>query len=156
MTADTIIERLRALPVVKHNEIDGEESDGTPRYWRDRPFVSLRQSERIINEALGHQSRAAADVLAERRRQREVEGWTDKHDDEHQTGGMTFAAAAYAVHAHAGTSMSSALWRWTGWATNWFKPKDTRRDLVRAAALLLAEIERIDRAEVRKGADQHG
>jgi hypothetical protein len=33
----------------------------------------------------------------------------------------------------------------------WWKPKDRRRDLVRAAALIIAEIERLDRdAEARE------
>lgn len=32
------------------------------------------------------------------------------------------------------------------WGSSWWKPKDPRRDLVRAGALILAEIERIDRA----------
>ncbi|MBB2698904.1 UNVERIFIED_ORG: hypothetical protein GGI66_003581 [Rhizobium esperanzae] len=35
--------------------------------------------------------------------------------------------------------------RWP-WSDEWWKPKDRRRDLVRAAALLIAEIERLDRA----------
>ena len=61
-------------------------------------------------------SKAALDVLGERTRQIEAEGWTPEHDDEHSTGGMAFAAAAYAAHAHGGPSMSGALWRWTGWA----------------------------------------
>lgn len=43
------------------------------------------------------------------------------------------------------TSTAVAEWPWTGWATEWFKPKDDRYNLVRAAALLLAEIERLDR-----------
>ena len=33
------------------------------------------------------------------------------------------------------------------WSTDWWKPKTPRRDLVRAAALLIAEIERIDRKD---------
>ena len=31
------------------------------------------------------------------------------------------------------------------WAAEWWKPKDCRRNLVRAGALILAEIERLDR-----------
>jgi hypothetical protein len=41
-----------------------------------------------------------------------------------------------------------ALWPW---ATAWWKPRDRRRNLVRAAALVLADIERIDRAAIAKG-----
>lgn len=94
-------------------------------------------------------TQAAADVLAERRRQVEVEGWTPEHDDEHKSGGMAVAAACYAAWSMPSRPASEAvatLWPWTGWAREWFKPKDTRHNLIRAAALLLAEIERLDRA----------
>lgn len=37
------------------------------------------------------------------------------------------------------------------WAKSWLKPKDRRRDLIRAAALIIAEIERLDRAALTKG-----
>jgi hypothetical protein len=32
------------------------------------------------------------------------------------------------------------------WSATWWKPKDRRQDLVRAGALVISEIERIDRA----------
>lgn len=34
------------------------------------------------------------------------------------------------------------------WDASWWKPRGARRDLVRAAALIIAEIERLDRAGV--------
>jgi len=34
----------------------------------------------------------------------------------------------------------------SAWAREWWKPKDRRRDLIRAAALIVAEIERLDHA----------
>jgi hypothetical protein len=101
--------------------------------------------------------KAAADVLAERFRQINVEGWSAAHDDAH-SGDMARAAACYASHAGCcsawslgayqaanppHTSDDEVLWPWD-W--DWWKPKDPRRDLVRAGALILAEIERIDRA----------
>ena len=94
-------------------------------------------------------SQAALDVLAERRRQIEVEGWTPEHDDAHRTGGMAVAAACYAawtLPSRPASEVVHTLWPWTGWAHTWFKPKETRHNLIRAAALLLAEIERLDRA----------
>ena len=38
---------------------------------------------------------AARDVLAERQRQIEVEGWTPEHDDAHSLGQMASAALCY-------------------------------------------------------------
>jgi hypothetical protein len=35
------------------------------------------------------------------------------------------------------------------WSPDWWKPRDARRNLERAAALIIAEIERLDRAEAR-------
>jgi hypothetical protein len=101
------------------------------------------------------QTDAVRDVLAERQRQISAEGWTPEHDDEHRGGGMAFAAAAYAVHADAGPALTGSLWRWTGWALKWPKPKDRRANLIRAGALILAEIERLDRAKARETASRH-
>lgn len=95
-------------------------------------------------------STALLDVAAERRRQIEVEGWTPEHDDEHKAGGMRVAAACYAIWglpSRIASELVSKLWPWTGWSQQWFKPKDTRHNLIRAGALILAEIERLDRAK---------
>lgn len=87
-------------------------------------------------------TKAAADVLAERKRQIEAEGWTHEHDDaEHLPGEMALAACCYCVADE--DDAPPAVWPW---ATEWWKPRDRRRNMVRAAALLLAEIERLDRA----------
>jgi hypothetical protein len=100
-----------------------------------------------------------AEVLLERRRQVSAEGWTAEHDDEHGRGEMAMAAACYASFAALGSvdaaeSVRAAflvdeLWPWD---FQWWKPKDRRRDLVRAAALIVAEIERLDRAGGRDAA----
>lgn len=96
-------------------------------------------------------SKAAQDVIAERRRQIKVEGWTPEHDDEHFNGEMATAAACYAIGQIITIKGSVARrtpdWSLWPWNMKWWKPKDRRRDLVRAAALLIAEIERIDRVE---------
>ena len=36
------------------------------------------------------------------------------------------------------------------WDASWWKPKDRRRDLVRAGALIIAEIERLDRLDAAR------
>jgi len=88
---------------------------------------------------------AANDVLAERERQKSAEGWTPEHDDEHDDGSLAQAAACYLLNAQSipFSCGNSTIWPW---AREWWKPKDRRRDLVRAGALILAEIERLDRA----------
>lgn len=84
-------------------------------------------------------SRAAADVIGERARQVEGEGWTPEHDDTHSRGELAGAAACYLAYR----SQVPVASPWPG--GEWFRPKDRRSDLVRAAALIIAEIERLDR-----------
>lgn len=90
-------------------------------------------------------------VRAERRRQIESEGWSPEHDDGHVNNELSRAAACYLEYYLSGPDAMvmdpdddcPADWPWD---PKWWKPKDPRRDLVRAAALLIAEIERLDRA----------
>jgi hypothetical protein len=96
---------------------------------------------------------AARDVLAERQRQISAEEWTPQHDDmEHDDGCLSRAAACYALQDHGFPVLwpgiidkfrFNSLWPWD---VQWWKPKDERRNLVRAGALILAAIERMDRA----------
>lgn len=91
---------------------------------------------------------AAKDVLAERRRHVEVEGWDAPHDDQHSDGSMAAAAGCYALEACGMAWKSDATkppYVWP-WHPIWWKPRDRRRNLVRAGALILAELERLDRA----------
>lgn len=95
---------------------------------------------------------AARDVLAERRRQVDAEDWTPEHDDGHPSGEIAAFAAVYAMPPAArdwpatdtgyGDTFGAALC-----PVDWH-PKfgDRRRELVKAGALILAEIERLDRA----------
>lgn len=96
-------------------------------------------------------SKAARDVIAERRRQVEKEGWTAAHDDKHSSGDLSAAAGCYALFSESHPDVGRPPPQWP-WAREWWKPQGYRRDLVRAAALLLAEIERVDRrCETAKG-----
>lgn len=82
------------------------------------------------------------EIAAERRRQVEAEGWTPEHDDEHWGGEMAHAAASYACPL-----IQPYAWPWD---PEWWKPTTPRRNLIKAAALLVAEIERLDRADARE------
>lgn len=101
---------------------------------------------------------AIAEIAAERKRQIEVEGWTAEHDDSHDEGEMAMAASIYAYYAtksggirQGAKAHSAGAANWP-WGAEWFKLKTPRRDLIRAAALIVAEIERLDRASSRRPA----
>lgn len=96
----------------------------------------------------------------------EIEGFDSRHDAGHMAGELALAGAVYAAH-HANASMLEqrahphfeALLRhsemfvrhsWP-WGSSWWKPKGNRHDLVKAAALILAEIDRLDRAAAGLG-----
>ena len=85
--------------------------------------------------------RAAIDVVDERVRQLEAEEWDYAHDDQYVNGELVDAAICY-VQGH--RILKDTTWPW---GTDDWKPKSYRENLVRAAALLIAEIERIDRHE---------
>ena len=91
-------------------------------------------------------SRAVLDVAAERRRQVEAEGWTPEHDDEHVVGELATAGASYALVAVGYGLLALRTWPWPAG----LKPTTPRRDLVKAGALILAEIERLDRMAAEK------
>ncbi|WP_038769585.1 hypothetical protein [Burkholderia pseudomallei] len=92
---------------------------------------------------------AARDVLIERRRQIEQEGWTPEHDDKCGDLEISCAAGCYAMYTLAYPAGDPPP-PWP-WATDWWKPTTQRRNLVKAAALILAELERLDRLRARAG-----
>lgn len=83
---------------------------------------------------------AVAEIAAERERQINVEGWTPEHDDEHNNRELAHAAASFAM-AGAHPDHAQLMWPW-----GILKIKDERSNLIRAGALIVAEIERLDRA----------
>jgi len=83
-------------------------------------------------------------IAAERQRQIEEEGWSRDHDDEHRSGELAVAAARYAVEA-----TDAVVHHPDDAALDWIKPETPIRNLVKAGALILAEIERLQRASVR-------
>ncbi len=110
----------------------------------------LRELRDMLAAAPGTEvPQAWLDVQAERRRQVTAEGWTPEHDDAHSYGQMARAAACYALAGSSapndGTAALLVSLAWP-WDEQWWKPTSARRDLVKACALVLAEIERLDRA----------
>lgn len=96
-----------------------------------------------------------AEITAERCRQIEVERWSPEHDDEHDTGQLARAAACYAYEAgrtdyQRDCDVGSPPPMWP-FENSWWKPRDRRHNLVRSAALIVAEIERLDRVALIDG-----
>lgn len=89
--------------------------------------------------------RGADLITAERRRQVEEEGYTPDHDDDHGTE-LVPAAIAYALAStpkewEEDDETPDSL-RWWPWDSASFKPSGDVRDLVKAGALIAAEIDR--------------
>lgn len=89
-------------------------------------------------------------IADERKRQTEKLGWTPEHDDGHDGGQILDAAIAYAVAGlRQGRSPKAdldlvRLMYWP-WEKKWWKPEDRERNLVKAGALIAAEIDRLAR-----------
>lgn len=86
---------------------------------------------------------AISDVRDERRRQIVEKGYELAADDLYAGGALALAGASYALAAARRDPLQLNLWPWA-WTA--FKPGTRRRNLVKAAALIIADIERLDRA----------
>lgn len=119
----------------------------------------INDSER---SELEKQSDAVKLIADERSRQQSQEGWTIEHDDCHECGELAQAAACYAIgkrikyfngwisfHGNGEEPRLTKLWPW---GDDWWKPSagDRIRDLVKAGALIVAEIERLQRKELQQ------
>ncbi|MBP2303311.1 hypothetical protein [Azospirillum picis] len=97
-------------------------------------------------------STARADIVAERMRQQSHEGFTPSEDDQYVRGELELAALTYIHQAETHFRLPEAAYRATKsgalwpWAESRWRPHSVRHDLVRAGALLLAELDRRFRA----------
>lgn len=156
------LEEAAAYSILEEGQIWWDEQqlsydDGVVFHKADMQFIALASPETILellSEREADKARiaelearkltaAAKDVLAERLRQMSAEGWTPERDDTYHDSELADAAACYALHAHNQGFPTPAHWPWD---RAWWKQTNPRRDLVKAGALILAEIERIDRA----------
>lgn len=96
-------------------------------------------------------------IAAERDRQITDERWDARHDDRHKNGSMATAASAYAYPDRSLTNVwdddenryEQVPEDWP-WEPRFWKPtpNDRIRELVKAGALIAAEIDRLQRASV--------
>jgi hypothetical protein len=142
----TLVLRMKGLYQMAHGRDADEVAARTPEQRSQllANFQALVATQAATQE-MDALTPAAHDVLLERRRQIHVEGWTAEHDDMHYgEGELSDAAVAYATDPYCCTKeIAPPSWPWTA---DWWKPSTARRDLVKAAALLIAEIDRLDRA----------
>ena len=107
-------------------------------------------------------------IAAERERQISDEGWSADHDDDHVNGELAEAACCYATDPitraaimltkdgaanvnQPGSGYDARHWpaEWSGcWKPS---PNDRIRELVKAGALIAAEIDRLQRLNTRLG-----
>lgn len=97
-----------------------------------QPVASGQSASQSLTDAL-------CDVIAERQRQIRVKGWTPEHDDTYIGCELAAAAISYIEPVEA-----ENYWP-ADWHDGSFRPSDYRRNLVKATALLVAELERLDR-----------
>lgn len=85
------------------------------------------------------------EICQERTRQIDVEGFNAAHDDDHKAGELASAASCYVLTA---VQPADGSFGWWPFSVAWWKPsRSIRRNLIKAAALIVAEIERIDRVD---------
>ena len=105
-----------------------------------------------------------ADILDERVRQIMMERHDIAKDDRYVDGELSLAAACYVTESYRNghisdlknallTGFSGQIWPWSG---RWWNPGDRRRNLVRATALIVADIERLDRASTSDATQAQG
>lgn len=117
-----------ALAIKRLGGLEQIAGDTYPEFFQDVDALVRAAHQGVIAE------------VSDERRQQVEDGRDANHDDGLGQGELALAAAAYACG-------DASLWPWSA---EWWKPKDRRRNYVRAAALLIAEIERMDRAKVGK------
>jgi hypothetical protein len=131
------------------------QAGGEPPYpsWTDDLMTVLAHVAPHQPSPPTRQTPAACDVLAERNRQKSVEGWTPENDDLHSGGEMVEAAICYA-QGYMSWREAGDQQRWP-WSHRWWKPNGgKRRNLEKAAALILAEIERLDRSALKSASQK--
>lgn len=136
------------------------------QYYHDEHSHMVVDMDDVVKEISGFDSWKAQavpegfaikDVINERQRQINQEFYSTENDDEYKQNELLRAAVCYAENvvrrgwvfdSNFGPDVYQEeevpdLWPWD---LDFWKPKSPRRDLVRAAALIIAEIERIDRS----------
>jgi hypothetical protein len=123
------IQGMTTLNVVRvEAEDDGSFTAVTDHWPATSPSLPLTEGARRIAE--------------ERRRQIEQEGWTPEHDAAHDSHEIVKAAVSYVIPHEFRGGNPPVYWPWepAAWKPS---PDDRVRELVKAGALIAAEIDRL-------------
>ena len=106
-------------------------------------FLRPKKTTQQIHPML---SQSVLSVLDERKKQILKYNFDPKHDDLYQDHELENAAICYlnAVIFHNHPNIMEPPYHWP-WHKSWWKPKSKRENLVRAIALGIAALERMDR-----------
>jgi hypothetical protein len=119
--------------------------------WASDQLASLTRERDAMQAAMAG---GVGLIAAERQHQVSQEGWTPEHDDGHVRCELALAAAEYLQAGMfrptrdrlGGASELVPSFDWP-WSVRWWKPSDDPiRNLVKAGALIAAEIDRLQRA----------
>lgn len=128
-----------------------------PIAWMTAVKDRIRWLSRKLEEAQGAPAAgdaltaAARDVLSERQRQIQEEGFSTQRDDGYTNRQLADAAAQYVLAAGGWSYLN--VWPWKH---STFKEATPREMLIKAGALILAEIERRDRAAIAQRPQRKG
>lgn len=148
---DSIIEMIRSRQAV------GERKYGTTLDRTDLSLVdwlkhALEESldhslylQKIIRIVTAMEDNVILEIIAERKRQVE-KGFDAAHDDTHGNGELYEAAKAYLVAAKR-IEIDTMPMMWPFEKMEWRHPGSKREALIKAAAMLVAEINRLQRAD---------
>lgn len=139
-------ERSGVHPVSQGSAMDitGQEA-GRPGGWHPQLLEAFGQYPKT---GVRHLRQTVLDEVAfERARQIAVEGYDSAHDDGHDLGQIARAGASYALAASGWRERGHTIWPWdrSSFKTGYPEAGWRRRCLIKAMALLCAEVERLDR-----------
>lgn len=164
---DAYVDSVSYTPPPGFTEIGrfvNEDSDITIVSVRGKSYFAcalLWADPRFDEDQIDARIAALFELAEERSRQIHAEGFRLEHDDQWSKGELGKLAICYTDHAvfsaegHPDYERDDMRpWLPGNMNSKWWKPSNNpRRDLIKAGALILAEIERLDRAAVKAQAE---
>lgn len=135
-------------PQADVSDVSGEPAAHSEPVPRMTPMPQVIKSKSLDKE---YEMNGSELIAAERQRQIEVEGYRSSNDDGYRDGQLVKAAIAYLINVvPCGLGSGSQFWPWR---KEFWKPYSQRANLIRAGALIAAELDRLDRERNREAND---